>query len=337
MVMKRSVLSLVYLIQGMRKAGIEVDQKLQNIGLRIDALDPTSVIHPSLEHDVLKVIGQDLQAEQGLLIGQHYALAGYGPLLMLLVTSPTVRDAMHQVIRFQQLTHLTGQLSLGQGEQGNVLYYQPRNLQDSLGLLLAQAEVSATFKFIRDIYKMMDLSRPDLHIELPFAVPEDQVSYKLYLDYYGPQVQFGAAKAIFCFDEAILDIRIPSADALTFAVYEAKCLAELERLAENEQIPAVVQRVQDYLELQTGLMPSMAETAQALNIPERTLRHQLQQCDTSYKQIREEIIKDKALRLIEYQQYSIEMIAELLGYSEPAAFNHAFKRWFGQSPRQYIK
>jgi AraC-like DNA-binding protein len=41
--------------------------------------------------------------------------------------------------------------------------------------------------------------------------------------------------------------------------------------------------------------------------------------------------------LIEYKEYSIEVIAELLGYSEPAAFNHAFKRWFGQSPRQYGK
>ncbi|NLZ87705.1 MAG: AraC family transcriptional regulator, partial [Gammaproteobacteria bacterium] len=93
--MKRSVLSLMYLIQGMRKAGIDVDQKLQNIGLRVDAFDPGSIIHPSLEHDVLKVVGQEIEAEQGLLIGQHYALAGYGPLLMLLVTSPTVRDALH--------------------------------------------------------------------------------------------------------------------------------------------------------------------------------------------------------------------------------------------------
>jgi len=48
-------------------------------------------------------------------------------------------------------------------------------------------------------------------------------------------------------------------------------------------------------------------------------------------------MKDRALHLMEYQEYSIEMIAELLGYSEPAAFNHAFKRWFGYSPRQYGK
>lgn len=337
MVMKRSVLSLMYLIQGMRKAGIEVDQKLQNIGLRVDALDPTSIIHPSVEYDVLKVVGQDIQPEQGLSIGQHYALAGYGPLLMLLVTSPTVRDAMHQVIRFQQLTHLTGQLGLEQSEYRSALCYYPKKTEDHLGMLVAQAEISGTFKFIRDIYKMMGLSKPDLQIELPFAAPEQSATHKIYHDYYGTQVQFGAARAAFWFDEAILDIRIPSADAETFAIYEAKCLAELERLAEDVDVPTVVQRVQDYLELQTGLMPSMAETAQALNIPERTLRHQLQQFDTSYKQIREEIIKDKALRLIEYKQYSIEMIAELLGYSEPAAFNHAFKRWFGQSPRQYIK
>lgn len=337
MVMKRSVLSLMYLLQGMRKAGMQVDQKLQNIGLRVDAFDPSSVIHPSLEHDVLKVVGQEIQPEQGLLIGQHYALAGYGPLLMLLVTSPTVRDALNQVIRFQQLTHLTGQLALQQSEHHSALCYRAKQQDDHLGMLLAQAEISGTFKFIREIYKLMGLSKPDLRIELPFAYPEDLNTLKVYHDYYGTQVQFDAPRAAFWFDEAVLDIKIPSADVVTFAVYEAKCLAELERLQQDEQTPTVVQRVQDYLEIQSGLMPSMAETAQALNIPERTLRHQLQQCDTSYKQIREEIIKDKALRLIEYKQYSIEMIAELLGYSEPAAFNHAFKRWFGQSPRQYIK
>lgn len=106
--MKRSILSLIYLIQGMRKAGIDVDQKLQTIGLRVDALDPSSIIHPSLEYDVLRVVGEGIEPLRGLFLGQHYALAGYGPLLMLLVTSPTVRHALNEGIRFQQLTHLTG-------------------------------------------------------------------------------------------------------------------------------------------------------------------------------------------------------------------------------------
>ncbi len=35
-------------------------RNFQTIGLRIDALDATSVIHPSLEWDILKVIGRDM-------------------------------------------------------------------------------------------------------------------------------------------------------------------------------------------------------------------------------------------------------------------------------------
>lgn len=335
--MKRSILSLMYLVQGMRKAGVDVDQRLQSIGLRVDALDPTSVIHPSLEWDVLKVIGKDVEPEQGLYIGQHYALAGYGPLLMLLVTSDTLRQALNQGIRFQQLTHLTGRLSLQMSNHKVALCYQPQDVYSHLGALLAQSEISGTYKFIRDLYKMMGLSTPQVEIDLPFAQPEQAETLQMYTDYYGNQVRFGAPCAAFWFDENVLDIRIPSADIITFRLYESKCITELERLSADENAPSLIQRVQDYLELQSGAMPSMAATAQALNLPERTLRHQLQQLNTSYKQIREDIIKDKALRLIEYNEYSIEMIAELLGYSEPAAFNHAFKRWFGHSPRQYNK
>ncbi|MGE8559792.1 MAG: helix-turn-helix domain-containing protein [Acinetobacter sp.] len=335
--MKRSILGLMYLIEGMRKAGVAVDQKLQSIGLRADALDPSSIIHPSLEWDVLKVIGQGVAPEKGLFIGQHYALAGYGPLLMLLVTSENVRTALEQGLQYQPLTHLTGSLSLKYKAHQVALCYEPQDLNSDLGLLRAQCEISGTYKFIQDLYKMMGLSMPQIQIELPFEQPDNQQCLENYYQYYGSELQFGSKCAEFWFDDAVLNIQIPSADKMTFKIYESKCIAELERLRVDEQVPLLIQRVKDYLELQQGGMPTMAETAQALQVPERTLRHQLQQLQSSYKQIREQIIKDKALRLMEYKEYSIEVIAELLGYSEPAAFNHAFKRWFGQSPRQYFK
>ena len=249
--MKRSILSLMYLVQGMRKAGVDVDQRLQSIGLRVDALDPTSVIHPSLEWDVLKVIGKDVEPEQGLFIGQHYTLAGYGPLLMLLVTSETLRHALNQGIRFQQLTHLTGRLSLQFSQHKVALCYQPQDVYSPLGALLAQSEISGTYKFIRDLYKMMGLSTPQVEIDLPFPEPTEAEKLKTYTDYYGSQVRFDAPFATFWFDENVLDIRIPSADLITFRLYESKCLAELERLSSGEDAPSLIQRVQDYLELQS--------------------------------------------------------------------------------------
>lgn len=327
----------MYLIQAMRKAGIDVDQQLQGIGLSVDALDPTAIIHPRLERDVLKVLSEQVSTEQGLYIGQHYALAGYGPLLMLLVTSDTIRTALERVIAYQPLTHLTAKLGLKFQNHQVALCYQADDLVDELNMFRAQSELAGTYKFIQELYKKMGLSVPQLKVELPFDPPEDPDILAMYQAYYGSDITFSQPYAAFWFDEAVLDIYIPSADQMTFRIYDYKCQAEMKRLAQQSTVPDLVERVQDYLDLQQGAIPTMAETAQALHIPERTLRHQLQQLNSSYKQIREQLIKEKALRLIEYQEYTIEMIAELLGYSEPAAFNHAFKRWFGRSPRQYSK
>lgn len=333
--MKRSILSLLYLIQGMRKAGIDVDQKLKRIGLSESAIDPSSIIHPSLERDVLEILGEGLEPEQGLIIGQHYSLVGYSSLLMLLVTSENIQKMLEKVMEYSCLTHLSGQIHVQYLDDKVALILKPLDLKTQLGQFLAHCEVSGTYRFIQDLYNMMDLKFPSLSVNLPFKSPEKSFIKQMYIDIFGDNIEFDSEHTIFYFDSVVLNEKVTSADPISFKVYEQKCIAELIRLNVHYLEPSLIQRVTDYLELQVGSMPTMAETSKALKIPERTLRHQLQQMQTSYTQIREDIIKYKALKLIEYQEYSIEKIAELLGYSEPAAFNHAFKRWFGHSPRQY--
>lgn len=335
--MKRSILGLMYLIQGMRHVGIDVDARLANMGIHADALDPASIIPDEIEWDILQHISQDISPEQGLFIGQHYALAGYGPFLMLLVTSETLHKALLNGVQFQQLTHLFGSLHLEIKEDFIYLFYQPVDLNTHLGQLRAQCEISGTYKFLQDIFKMMGLEIPNIRIELPFTRPKDLNLLAAYQDYYGRDVKFGCREAAFILENTqILNIKIPSADVLTYRIYEEKCLADIQNLEKSASLKlTVVEYVKDYLEMQNGVIPTMAETACALHIPERTLRHQLQQMQTSYKEIREKLIQQKAIKFIENSSYSIEQVAEMLGYSEPAAFNHAFKRWFGLSPRQY--
>lgn len=336
-IMKRSILGLMYLIQGMRHVGIDVDARLADMGIQAEALDPSSIIPDEIEWDILQYISQDITPEQGLVIGQHYALAGYGPFLMLLVTSDTLHKALLNGVRFQQLTHLFGSLQLNIKKDFIYLHYQPIDLNTHLGLFRAQCEISGTYKFLQDIFKMMGLEIPNIRIELPFKAPKELELIGAYQDYYGQDVKFECQHASFILENTdILNVKIPSADALTYRVYEDKCLQDLEKLERSTQEKlTIVEYVEGYLEMQNGVMPTMFETACALNIPERTLRHKLQQMQTSYKEIRERLIKQKALKFIENSAYSIEQVAEMLGYSEPAAFNHAFKRWFGQSPRQY--
>ena len=67
-----------------------------------------------------------------------------------------------------------------------------------------------------------------------------------------------------------------------------KCLQDLKKLERSSCAKlTILEYVEEYLEMQNGVIPTtMFETACALKIPERTLRHKLQQMQTSYKEIR---------------------------------------------------
>jgi AraC-like DNA-binding protein len=43
-----------------------------------------------------------------------------------------------------------------------------------------------------------------------------------------------------------------------------------------------------------------------------------------------------ALRYLATTNFTVEVIAERLGYSDTANFRHAFRRWTGVSPRAYV-
>ncbi|MFC5694973.1 AraC family transcriptional regulator ligand-binding domain-containing protein [Pseudomonas sp. GCM10022186] len=66
-----------------------------------------------------------------------------------------------------------------------------------------------------------------------------------------------------------------------------------------------------------------------------TLRRHLQQLNTSFRRLPDEVRYDKARQLLVQTDLPIYLIAEQLGYSETASFRHAFQRWSGQSPSLY--
>ena len=337
--MKKSILGLMYLIQGMRHIGLDVDTRLAHIGIHANALDPSAKIIEEIEQDILKQIMQDIAPEQGLIIGQHYTLMGYGPFLMLLLSSANIQQALYNGIKFQKLTYLSGRLAFNIQSQHIVLTYQAIDLETTLGQLKAQCEVSATYKFLHDIFKMMGLDVPHIQVKLPFSQPNNRKIQKIYQDYYGLDVEFDAAQTYFILEnDQLMKKRIPSANAFTYRIYEKKCRQDhiILNNQSNDQF-GIIGYIETYLSMQNGITPTMAEIAYVLKTPERTLRHQLQQMQSSYKQIKDRYMKQKAIQLIQKRAYSIEQVAQILGYAEPSAFNHAFKRWFKQSPRQYRK
>jgi AraC-like DNA-binding protein len=67
----------------------------------------------------------------------------------------------------------------------------------------------------------------------------------------------------------------------------------------------------------------------------RTLQRRLAGEGASYQELRETARKEIAGRFLRESLLSIAEVAYLAGYSEPAQFHRAFKRWYGKTPEVF--
>ncbi|MDX1486779.1 MAG: helix-turn-helix transcriptional regulator, partial [Acidiferrobacterales bacterium] len=80
---------------------------------------------------------------------------------------------------------------------------------------------------------------------------------------------------------------------------------------------------------------SQASVASALHMSLRTLQRRLRAEGTSYKELLEQTRRDLAARYMKESYLSVGEVTFLLGFSEPANFARAFKRWHGVTPTEY--
>lgn len=95
----------------------------------------------------------------------------------------------------------------------------------------------------------------------------------------------------------------------------------------------------DAIRLIAGMLPyehpTRERVAKRLKISARTLQRRLNDWGVTFEELVDEYRRDRAFRLLQRADHSILEIAYSLGYSDPAHFSRAFKRWTGVSPRSY--
>ena len=72
-----------------------------------------------------------------------------------------------------------------------------------------------------------------------------------------------------------------------------------------------------------------------MNVSRRTLIRRLKDAGTSFGNLLDEHRQTRALVLLKNREYTVAEVGYRLGYSEPANFTRAFKKWFGKPPGQY--
>ena len=162
-------------------------------------------------------------------------------------------------------------------------------------------------------------------VVLPRKAPLDLAPFKRF---FRAPVRFDAEQAAVIFPSSWLKHRVGSADDLLHSHLEK----EATRL-HRERGGNIVVEVRILLrESMLAGQCTARNIAGKLCLHERTLNRRLHEQGTTFRREYENVRFELARQLLLETSMSVAKISAALKYSEASAFNHAFKRWTGETP-----
>jgi len=167
--------------------------------------------------------------------------------------------------------------------------------------------------------------------ELRFAYPKPPHAAE-YEQVFGATVVFGEERNEFVFDAAWLDGTPMLANEVAYATLRDICKSQL---AQFKSLEGVSGKVRQAVMENIARSLSFEQVAQMLNMSPRTLRRRLENENTSYRQISDDLRMKMAIRYLRDTRLTVDQIADALGFSDPANFRHAFHRWTSAPPHSF--
>ena len=325
---RRSTAALILLAEGFRRLGDDIDPILARHGLDAAHLDPTALIDRELELRINVALAETLRDPlAGLHAGAGIGLGTYGPFTLLLLTSSDVLGSLRTAIRYQRLSYLFGEIGFAPGGSHSALTLVPAALPPRAFRFRADLELAGSWRLASDVNRAAQADARPASMVMPYPRPPEAEHYARV---FGCPVQWGGETGRIVWRNADLHAPFQTADPLMHAMLRAQCDRQIALL--QADTIGLAARASAHIAAHIESLPAAVATASALGISERSLRRKLAAEGCSYQQLLDEVRLDKARELLADGRLGVEAIAQRLGYSEPAAFIRAFRRWTGSSP-----
>ncbi|MGQ7248066.1 helix-turn-helix domain-containing protein [Halomonas sp. V046] len=258
----------------------------------------------------------------GLELVARQTLGVLGDLPIIVSRATTVGEALTAANNFLYL-HASG------------ICVEQRRQADRVRLALTLNTQSAM-----GIRQLMQLSVAHLALFVAGLLDRNRLTIALYLRQPAPEVLQPTGFRQVYFDQAFDGIYLDARDLESPSHRDEARLNEHLRLylakLQSHYPGCLEDQVQDTISrlLPTGEC-SVDWVASALGLHPRTLQIRLKQAGTSYRNMLQATRQGLAERLLREGKIAVTDLALQLGYSEVAVFSRHFRRWTGQSPRQW--
>jgi AraC-like DNA-binding protein len=171
---------------------------------------------------------------------------------------------------------------------------------------------------------------PALEVQFAHEAPPDIEPYRMH---FRCPVRFGGPGNRIVLPEWIFSVRQPRASAALCELLESHLHCQAKGLSDARAVASQMRTVLAR-ERERGGIGALAKGA---GLSRRTLQRRLRVRGGSYRSLSDELRRNQAIELLRDPNATCEAVAAALGFSEPSAFNRAFKRWTGKSPGEFRK
>lgn len=256
--------------------------------------------------------------------GQLFEAGRWGVLGMIASTAPSFQAAMEAQYRFQSLSgNMGAPLQLSKNGITTLQWVPAYNCSYHL----AEQVITGLVSLARELTNQVDYAPNSVSF-----THKAQSSRQIYEEYFNCPVYFSAKFNGIEMNDDHLQVPLRKSDAETYKVL----LAHAKSMLEEQSFTSPLEVVKDYVvKTLPSHVPDIEEIAQYLNLSVRSTQRKLHEYGTSYSQVLDAIRKELALTYLRQTQNSVLYVSERLGFSEQSAFQRAFKRWTGSTPKRY--
>jgi AraC-like DNA-binding protein len=150
---------------------------------------------------------------------------------------------------------------------------------------------------------------------------------------FGEFVYFNKPQTKLVFDSYIMSLPIIEADPKLFAMLRSYAENLLPEINPEAEISARVSEVLG--KSLAGGQRSIGVVSKQIGVSPRTLQRKLNEEGTSYHKLVEDVQRALSERYLKSSELTICEISYLVGFSQQSAFQRAFKRWKGITPKEF--
>lgn len=308
--------------------GVDVDGFLRSLGLQpAEITSPDSYIpvdtYLMIQEEAARLTNDPCF---GLHMGEYAEAGSWSILGYLMMNCKTLGEAFEKSGRYARIigNMIEAKAELHAGFVRVVLFTPPHTPQMSRHCY--EAALSSSVRMMRTL---SGVQINPLRVTFSYPQPESTAEYGRV---FCCPVLFGQKQTSMDLEWGVarLPVRMANPALLEhFERYAQEFLAEMEQ--HNAYTRAVTRIILERLDDEKLSLPKVAKE---MSLSVRTLQKRLEEEGVVFSDLLNEIRQRLAKKYLR-ENYPVEQITYLLGFSQPSVFRKAFKKWSGLTPRQY--